>query len=551
MRTSYTEEYIPAGMIKPGDYLVRPRSFHGRTDDRLTTRRADVGFCEFIGHHLGDGFTTKSGTIGFSHGADDAHLEHYSRNLEKCFSKVDDVYQREKMLDRKVNSSLRDANTTTICNIAAYRELLQLGLVGASKTKRLPEWAFRLSQENRIAIVRGYLDSDGTVNKNGIASFTSVNRELLDDMRHLALLCGLNIGKICVSYCRDNFSAEGGHMLYKFHMSSPEDVMRVAPYTPSYVARARAALEKRKPRVCKKYPCESMKHGENEYVCVSEIMSEPAETVFDLSVEGKHSFLADGFIVHNSNIEHQGIEYVQDTLLPWLVRWEEEVDAKLLPEGGELFSKFAVQALMRGDSVARSNYYRNQLMIGSMSINEIRALEDMNGIGPQGDQYYMQTAMTTIEAINAGATAPADKAEDEPASEEESSEEESSDMFNEMDDEAKAARAGMMRPVVSAAIARCWVKEEKATARARTKYQAANAQDDLARWWAEFRQEQAAYFAESMAPALSAVGCGPAEFAQVRSYFDTLYDSRAVGDGIDPVAVQEEIISIMRGDHAE
>jgi len=243
-----------------------------------------------------------------------------------------------------------------------------------------------------------------------------------------------------------------------------------------------------------------------------------------------------------SNIEHQGIEYVQDTLLPWLVRWEEEVDAKLLPEDGEAFAKFSVQALMRGDSVARSNYYRNQLMIGSMSINEIRALEDMNGIGEQGDQYYMQTAMTTIEAINAGATAPVTA---------EAEKQDTSDMFNEMDDEAKAARAGMMRPVVSAAIARCWFKEEKATARARAKYQTANAQDDLARWWAEFRQEQAAYFAESMAPALASVGCGRAESAQVRSYFDKLYASRAVGDGIDPVAVQEAIIGIMRGDHAE
>lgn len=99
-----------------------------------------------------------------------------------------------------------------------------------------------------------------------------------------------------------------------------------------------------------------------------------------------------------SNIEHQSIEYVQDTLTPWLVRWEEEIKRKLIDDDNE-FAKFSIQALMRGDSKSRAEYYRSQLNIGALSPNEIRKLEELNSIGAEGDKYYMQLNMTTLDKI--------------------------------------------------------------------------------------------------------------------------------------------------------
>lgn len=82
---------------------------------------------------------------------------------------------------------------------------------------------------------------------------------------------------------------------------------------------------------------------------------------------------------HYNNIEHQGTEYVVDTLMPWLVRWETEIAVKLLSDP-DYCAEHVVQALMRGDSQARSAFYTAMQRNGSMCVNEIRELENMNPI---------------------------------------------------------------------------------------------------------------------------------------------------------------------------
>jgi hypothetical protein len=37
--------------------------------------------------------------------------------------------------------------------------------------------------------------------------------------------------------------------------------------------------------------------------------------------------------------------------------------------------------------------------MGAMSINEVRALEDLNGIGADGDQFLVQLNQTTLERL--------------------------------------------------------------------------------------------------------------------------------------------------------
>lgn len=91
-----------------------------------------------------------------------------------------------------------------------------------------------------------------------------------------------------------------------------------------------------------------------------------------------------------SNIEQQSIEYVVDTLQPWLVRIEQEIKRKLIsPNEPEIFAEHVVAGLMRGDAGARSTYYNTMFNIGSLSQNDIRDLETMNGIGPEGDRYFV------------------------------------------------------------------------------------------------------------------------------------------------------------------
>lgn len=101
----------------------------------------------------------------------------------------------------------------------------------------------------------------------------------------------------------------------------------------------------------------------------------------------------------NNNIEHQGIEFVTDAIVPWAVRLEQEANVKLFGARaqGRVYTKLAVSALMRGDSKARAEFYRVLVQIGAMSINEVRELEELNGIGQAGDAHLVQINQTTLE----------------------------------------------------------------------------------------------------------------------------------------------------------
>ena len=99
-----------------------------------------------------------------------------------------------------------------------------------------------------------------------------------------------------------------------------------------------------------------------------------------------------------SNIEHQSIEFVQHTIRPWLVRWEQEISRSLLDEKERLlyFAKFNVDGLLRGDYKSRMEGYAIGRQNGWLSINDIRRLEDMPSIDKEqgGDDYLVNGNMT-------------------------------------------------------------------------------------------------------------------------------------------------------------
>jgi HK97 family phage portal protein len=91
---------------------------------------------------------------------------------------------------------------------------------------------------------------------------------------------------------------------------------------------------------------------------------------------------------HN-NIEHQAIEFVMYSLLPWINRIEQEFNRKLLRanEQGNVYFKMNTNGLLRGDAAARAEFYFKMEQMGVMSINEIRRLEDLNPIENGGEHF--------------------------------------------------------------------------------------------------------------------------------------------------------------------
>jgi len=106
----------------------------------------------------------------------------------------------------------------------------------------------------------------------------------------------------------------------------------------------------------------------------------------------------------NNNIEQQGLELIIYSFFPWVRRWEEALNMKLLApeERNELYFEHNFAALLRGDIGSRMTSYRTAIMIGLLSINECRRLENLNGIGPAGDVHYVPLNMTTAEQAALG-----------------------------------------------------------------------------------------------------------------------------------------------------
>lgn len=87
----------------------------------------------------------------------------------------------------------------------------------------------------------------------------------------------------------------------------------------------------------------------------------------------------------NNNIEHQSIEYYSDTLRPWLVRWEQEINRKLISplERRFQFAEHMIEGVLRGDLASRYAAYAVGRQWGWLSADDVCEKENMNPL-PNG-----------------------------------------------------------------------------------------------------------------------------------------------------------------------
>jgi FeS assembly protein SufB len=117
----------------------------------------------------------------------------------------------------------------------------------------LPQWVFTLSRAERVAFLRGWL---------GAGRVTSSNRQLLDQGRELAQLSGLEVA--------GPFEVGHGHALA---------LLSTVPATQTTL----------------------------DFVGVDTIEPYEVEPVYDVEVDGPHNFIAEGLIVHNSEVVYHQI----------------------------------------------------------------------------------------------------------------------------------------------------------------------------------------------------------------------------------------------------
>ncbi len=103
-----------------------------------------------------------------------------------------------------------------------------------------------------------------------------------------------------------------------------------------------------------------------------------------------------------NNVQSQNDDFIGNEIQPLLTDIEEEFDYKYFfakERRDGFYTKFNMEAALRSDTLTRSRYYETMEHVGAININEIRAKEDMNGIGELGDIYWGNLNYVPLEIM--------------------------------------------------------------------------------------------------------------------------------------------------------
>jgi HK97 family phage portal protein len=103
-----------------------------------------------------------------------------------------------------------------------------------------------------------------------------------------------------------------------------------------------------------------------------------------------------------ASLEQQALEFVTNTLMPYMVRYERSISKWLLTpkeKAQGIFYAFDASEFLRADTDARSNFYARMVQNGIYSRNEVRAKERMPRIAGL-DKFTVQSNMTDVDKMD-------------------------------------------------------------------------------------------------------------------------------------------------------
>ncbi|HWC14671.1 MAG TPA: Fe-S cluster assembly protein SufB [Actinomycetota bacterium] len=177
------------------------------------------------------------------------------------------------------------------------------GFEGTALTKRVPEWMFGAPVSQRLAFLGGYIDADGYVRDHATSKdivLHSANESLLGDLRELLALCGITSSRISRSESKHPVDRRRTMVSYFVHLSGRFD--RIACRSPRRVERMNRRRYFHNQTSARGTTIRAHTSDMLGFVRVESIESVGVEPTYDIEVEGHHNFVAEGFIVHNSEV---------------------------------------------------------------------------------------------------------------------------------------------------------------------------------------------------------------------------------------------------------
>ncbi len=115
---------------------------------------------------------------------------------------------------------------------------------------------------------------------------------------------------------------------------------------------------------------------------------------------------------YGTNVAQLNLQFVRDTLTPWVNRLCEEVAHKCYPQRQPWRDlEIDLTWLTLGDSLQRAQSYEVLIRTGVKTVNECRAIEGDNGIGPEGDLHLIGSGLTILDEENLSKPEPVEPAD--------------------------------------------------------------------------------------------------------------------------------------------
>ena len=97
------------------------------------------------------------------------------------------------------------------------------------------------------------------------------------------------------------------------------------------------------------------------------------------------------------NLSEQNTQYYNETLRPWLVRWEQAIKRCCLRDEPRLFAEHSLEGFLRGDFDMQTTGFSKMIAAGVYSVNEVRAFLNLNPI-EGGDEHFIPANMQELVA---------------------------------------------------------------------------------------------------------------------------------------------------------
>ncbi|MGH9300763.1 MAG: Fe-S cluster assembly protein SufB, partial [Acidimicrobiales bacterium] len=304
-RSRFAPRWVAAEDLRPGDYVAvatdlpefgEPANLviPDRPGTDALPRTTSDDLCWWFGVYLGDGYLHHRGAY---------------TAVEIAVDRTDVVLVDE---IRRVTAELFGIELTLATDglrltghgtapLASFLEMNGLG--GTSRTKRLPEWSFGLPLSQRLELLAGLLDSDGYVRDHPTskdAMYCSANGELLGDVKELTALCGIASSRVIEVTNRHPFDKDRTLTAYHLRLSGKFD--RLPARSPRRSERLGKRHYGHSYRTAKGTDFRSHTSDMLGFLRIDSIASVGMEEVYDIEVAGRHNFVAEGFIVHNSEV---------------------------------------------------------------------------------------------------------------------------------------------------------------------------------------------------------------------------------------------------------